>query len=508
MFNAFLNFAFIVFVGLGSGITGWLLGRLGQRRGPESRGSAATDHAREVLSQLHGLALKVAADVDEHSTRVQEINHQLNSAEIGKPQVMVAIVERLVQANQNMQQRLGSAEEKLREQAQQIESHAAEARTDALTLLPNRRALDDALAQRFAGFTGQGEPFALLMGDVDHFKKFNDTYGHRAGDAVLWAVAGALRCQMRDGDLVARYGGEEFAAVFPATALRDAVQAAERARQAIESHVVEYEGQRLQATASFGVAEIAAGDDLATLVERADGALYGAKQHGRNGVAWHDGSGIFFLQKGKAGEEKNEHREVAPVVPPVEPLLEPATDFEGPIGGFELLTRTNFCQHVRRRLAEARRGGADITVLLLEIDQLEQVLRHPKPIVRQHGMRAVARRIMSALRESDVVAEYAPGCFALLLPSANLAAAAQIAYRIRQLAAWRAICVDDAELAITFTIGVVEPARFDDWIPLLQRAEAALEAGRQAGGNCVYHHDGNQTVPLAPPAPLSAAGLC
>src|SRR6185295_20304286 len=95
--------------------------------------------------------------------------------------------------------------------------HAADARTDALTRLANRRAFDDELERRFNEWKRLRVPYTLLMADVDHFKKFNDTHGHQAGDEVLKGVAKTLKDTMREMDFVARYGGEEFAAVLPVT---------------------------------------------------------------------------------------------------------------------------------------------------------------------------------------------------------------------------------------------------------------------------------------------------
>src|SRR6185503_7619557 len=106
-------------------------------------------------------------------------------------------------------------------------------RTDALTGLANRRAFDDELNRRFAEWQRRKTMFSLLILDVDHFKKFNDTHGHQAGDAVLTGVAATLRQTFREMDLVARYGGEEFAAILPVTNLTEALRAAERARAAI-----------------------------------------------------------------------------------------------------------------------------------------------------------------------------------------------------------------------------------------------------------------------------------
>jgi diguanylate cyclase (GGDEF)-like protein len=128
------------------------------------------------------------------------------------------------------------------------------------------------------------------MVDVDHFKRFNDTHGHQAGDEVLKQVASALRGTMRDMDVVARYGGEEFALILPGTGLHDAQRAAERARAAVAAVRVAHQGKELRVTASLGTAQAMPGDEPATLVSRADQALYASKQAGRDRVYFHSGS--------------------------------------------------------------------------------------------------------------------------------------------------------------------------------------------------------------------------
>ena len=123
-------------------------------------------------------------------------------------------VAQIMQANQALQTRLTSAEESLRQQAQVIEAYMAEARTDALTNLPNRRALDDELKTRFAEWLRERRPLAVMVIDIDHFKKINDQYGHLMGDEVLAGIAQSLAKSLREKDFLARYGGEEFFAIL------------------------------------------------------------------------------------------------------------------------------------------------------------------------------------------------------------------------------------------------------------------------------------------------------
>ena len=177
------------------------------------------------MAQIHELATRVAADVGEHSTRVQEISDELSNhtPENGDLEtVVIGSVAEIIKSNSRLQEQLKTAEVKLQEQAHQIEVHAADALTDALTGGANRRAFDADLARRIAEFQRRGTPFCLLMIDVDHFKKFNDSHGHLAGDEVLRGVARVLRETCRGMDIVARYGGEEFAVIMPSTTIREA----------------------------------------------------------------------------------------------------------------------------------------------------------------------------------------------------------------------------------------------------------------------------------------------
>src|SRR5262245_48497403 len=148
--------------------------------------------ARETLARLQDLTRRVAAEVDHHAECVEEITAQLANDDHDEAAV-VAAVSQLVDANRRMQRQLDTAEERLEAQAAQTESHAVEARTDALTKVANRRAFDDELARCVAEFRANSTPVTLILLDVDHFKRFNDTYGHQLGDDALRTVARVLR---------------------------------------------------------------------------------------------------------------------------------------------------------------------------------------------------------------------------------------------------------------------------------------------------------------------------
>jgi two-component system cell cycle response regulator len=159
-------------------------------------------------------------------------------------------------------------------------------RTDALTGALNRRMFDETLRRELARAERHALPVSLLLLDLDHFKRVNDTHGHPAGDEVLRVFARALTEEVRESDAVFRYGGEEFAVVLTHTGLADAVKVAERLIARTRSLSVPVAGATLRFTASVGVAGATGGSlDPAALVEAADRALYEAKRLGRDQVA-------------------------------------------------------------------------------------------------------------------------------------------------------------------------------------------------------------------------------
>ncbi|BCA78952.1 diguanylate cyclase [Desulfuromonas sp. AOP6] len=161
--------------------------------------------------------------------------------------------------------------------------------TDPLTQLYNRRFLTDALEREMNRSTRNNSPVTLVMLDIDHFKKVNDTYGHQRGDLILKVVADLLMSKMREYDLAARFGGEEFALVLPETTLKQGVEAAERLRLACSELLFPDELSELELTISLGVAAFPHPDihTLDDLIREADYALYRAKRTGRNRVSVH-----------------------------------------------------------------------------------------------------------------------------------------------------------------------------------------------------------------------------
>jgi len=200
----------------------------------------------------------------------------------------------LVETSQTMQAKLNEAHQEmdaLRMELQQVRQVAA---TDGLTGLLNRRAFDQTLAE----IIEQPQPdTCLTILDIDHFKRVNDTYGHTIGDNVIKFVASIMKKHADDHHFVARYGGEEMAIIMPKTSKARALEISENIRNTMESSRLKRKdtSQPLGViTLSIGIANLQSGDDMESIISRADKALYQAKETGRNKVIHHDDSSGYY----------------------------------------------------------------------------------------------------------------------------------------------------------------------------------------------------------------------
>jgi diguanylate cyclase len=193
-----------------------------------------------------------------------------------------------LKSNQEMESMLESINEEVDTLRGNLQTLNVEAFTDKLTAIPNRRAFDQRIEELFDNYHEDGQIFSLLLIDIDHFKLFNDTYGHAAGDRVLKYVASVMTGDIKGNDLLARYGGEEFAVLLPSTYYDGAISVGSILREKISSIKLvdsnDHEKSLGYVTVSIGVATITRHDDADSIVERADKALYLAKENGRNKV--------------------------------------------------------------------------------------------------------------------------------------------------------------------------------------------------------------------------------
>ena len=189
--------------------------------------------------------------------------------------------------NKALEERLALSKTEISNLQHSLDAIRAESLTDPLTGLGNRKYFDRSIDSAVESALASGEPLSLLMFDIDHFKSFNDSYGHLTGDQVLRLVGMSLKHTIKGQDITARYGGEEFAVVLPNTALRQALTVADHIRRAVMSKELKKKstGEILgRVTISVGVSILKPGDDTDSLIERADACLYAAKRNGRNRV--------------------------------------------------------------------------------------------------------------------------------------------------------------------------------------------------------------------------------
>jgi diguanylate cyclase len=200
---------------------------------------------------------------------------------------LVAATKEAQEANQSLQNNLVESRNEIQELKQSLDQVREESLTDPLTTLSNRKFFQDAITRLMSDAENKGFPFSVLLTDIDHFKKFNDTYGHLTGDQVLRLVALALKNNLKGQDIAARYGGEEFAVLLPRTGLPAAQIVANHIRASVMNKELlrRSTGESLgRVTISLGVATWRAGDSMLSLLERADNCLYAAKNAGRNCV--------------------------------------------------------------------------------------------------------------------------------------------------------------------------------------------------------------------------------
>ncbi len=234
-------------------------------------------------------ALGVSVSYD---ATLSDANEKLSVA--GDRETVKPIIEMLVKAtgemrdtNAALEERLTLSKTEISNLQQSLEAIRAESLTDPLTGLGNRKYFDRMIDVAVQNALANNEPLSLLMFDIDHFKSFNDSYGHLTGDQVLRLVSNSLKQTIKGQDITARYGGEEFAVVLPNTALRQALTVADHIRRAVMAKELKKKstGEILgRVTISVGVSMLKSGDDTDALIERADACLYVAKRNGRNRV--------------------------------------------------------------------------------------------------------------------------------------------------------------------------------------------------------------------------------
>lgn len=232
------------------------------------------DDIRSVVNGLGDLG-ELGSSVRDHLATIVKAMESYQQAEAQREL-------RLAEQLQVLQARLNEMEAEASQARRIIEDQKTRATLDHLTGLPNRAAYEVRLSEELLKRSRAGGPLAIIVCDVDHFKRINDTYGHTAGDKVLQLLSSTVRRNLRSNDFISRYGGEEFVALLPGTSADEAMGVAEKLRQKVEACPFNFRGERVTITMSFGVSEFRPLEAPETVFERTDQALYKAKESGRN----------------------------------------------------------------------------------------------------------------------------------------------------------------------------------------------------------------------------------
>lgn len=250
----------------------------------------AREHRRALDQALH----EGVSNLHDHMQSARDLGELKRAV----TQQLDTLLTRVAEFQKGQETLAGAAEERIEDLSRRLQETEKEsdqlrrrllqqqmrAQQDRVTGVPNREGYQHRLAYEVARWQRYSAPLCLVVADIDRFKAFNDRFGHSTGDKVLRTVAQTLQSNLRSTDFLARYGGEEFVILMPETPLKQATHAADKLRQALEAQPFHAGEERIRLTVSFGVTEFVHGDDGESAFDRADKALYEAKDGGRNQV--------------------------------------------------------------------------------------------------------------------------------------------------------------------------------------------------------------------------------
>ncbi|MFN0025354.1 MAG: GGDEF domain-containing protein [Parvularculaceae bacterium] len=254
----------------------------------------------DLIQRFEDEMLKIAdvvettgANASGNSEKLRFLSTELKRSASGNPAIgalmdsVLSVAKSVREANERLEDQLAKSSDEVVTLRRNIENIQQEAMLDPLTGVKNRKTFDTEVTRLVREAGEAGEPLALIMADVDHFKLFNDRWGHQTGDHVLRLVADVMNANIKGQDVLARYGGEEFVIILPGTTLTNAVMLADRIRRAVESRRLKKRRTDEDLgllTLSMGASVLRWNDTPETLIERADSLLYAAKRAGRNRV--------------------------------------------------------------------------------------------------------------------------------------------------------------------------------------------------------------------------------
>lgn len=267
----------------------------GQFLAPSRLGDRIEEVGGKISDEIDEVVQAVEKTIAQNALYCDSLNDGSNQLEVATEHARItAIVRDLITAtrtaeatHRTLEAQLAESRRQITEMQQSLDAIRFESLTDELTTLANRKHFDQSVERAVINAAEADDGFSLLITDIDHFKNFNDTFGHQTGDQVLRLVGLAVKQNVKGQDIACRYGGEEFAIILPRTTLDHARTVADHIRVAVMSKelVKRSTGENLgYITISIGVSTWKSGDTAQTVIERADSALYLAKRSGRNRV--------------------------------------------------------------------------------------------------------------------------------------------------------------------------------------------------------------------------------
>lgn len=253
----------------------------------------AGDKIQSTIKDVNSIVSNVKEATSKYSSSLEQVHEKL-AGTMSKEEIDMVVrnimegTQGMIQQNQVLEEQLNKSSQAMKDMQRDLEQVRKEALTDSLTNLANRKAFDAEIRRIAKEAESAGTAFCLIMLDIDHFKSFNDNYGHQVGDQVLRLVARTLIEGVKGRDIAARFGGEEFSLILPETNTQGALKVADYLRKAVAGKEVinrNTGGKLGRITMSGGVAQYLPGESVESLIERADAALYSAKHNGRNQIA-------------------------------------------------------------------------------------------------------------------------------------------------------------------------------------------------------------------------------
>jgi diguanylate cyclase len=447
---------------------------------------------RQVLKSLEQLAAELVQDVEGHGRRLKSISKRIESDADPNLDSVNGAVTQILDATEDIQRRVETTEKKIAEQAETVQMQAILSHTDVLTKLPNRRAFEAELERIVEASRGKTPLCTVIFADLDRFSHVNSEYGHRGGDVVLRQTAGMIKEMLSGKDMVAHYGGDTFAVLLAQTTLHDALPMAEKIRRKIESTQFSHGSRPLRVTASLGIAQLRPDEMIDANCQRALDAVSAAQHGGGNICFRHDGqaafpvSSVFQAKEVEPGEESLSLASLwkdssAPELKEVDAAPVDAAAEEN----VHLSGRSLFAANLNRRLSEWKRGGAAVSVAVVQVDQMEELLARFGERGQTFLRQVMGRLLEAATRDMDERCEFEDGLFALILPGTDESNALAVAERLRSQVRQCKVRMGSDLWDLTASIGLAHCTVANRVMDIMLSAEAAMKAVARQGGDAV-----------------------